>query len=209
MSSYSTHTIETADTVELVGLVLGMRPTEEAVIRIAATLGEGWLGGTPLTQIAREGCGVGDRRLARVEASIELGRRALHAREARRGRTISSPEDVVEVMRPLLVGLEQERFWAIATNVKNHLVRVIPISSGSNNASIVAPSILFREAIQIGASNIICCHFHPSGDSTPSGADISLTRRLVKAGDILSVCVLDHVVLGHNEHSSLRDLGLM
>lgn len=205
----TTYTIEQFDTVELVALVLGMRPTDQGVIRLAATMSEGWLSGLPLTEVAREGCGVGDRRLARLEASIELGRRSLHARAARRGRVISTPEDVAEVMRPLCVGIDQERFWALALNTKNMLLRVIPVSSGSINASIVSPSILFRDAIQNGAASVIACHFHPSGDPTPSSCDIQLTRRLVKAGDVLGIEVLDHVVIGGDEHASLRDLGLM
>lgn len=205
----TTYTIERADMAQLVALVLGMRPTDEAVIRLSATIGEGWLGRGSMAEVARETTGVGDRRLERLEASIELGRRALHAREARKGRIISGPEDVVALMRPLLVGLDQERFFAIATNVKQMLLRVIPISAGSGNASIVAPSILFREAIQIGAASLIAVHAHPSGDSTPSGADISLTRRLVKAGGVVGVEVIDHIVLGHGEFSSLRELNLM
>ncbi|HEY3317201.1 MAG TPA: JAB domain-containing protein [Coriobacteriia bacterium] len=202
-------TIEHAETVELVALVLGMRPADETVIRLASTLSQGWLSGPPLAEIAREGCGVGNRRLVRLEASVELGRRALHARAARRGRVVGTPEDVAEIMRPLLVGVDQERFFALALNTKNMLLRVIPISSGSINASIVAPSILYRDAIQIGAASLIACHGHPSGSSQPSSADVSLTRRLVKAGDVLGVELLDHVVLGHGEHSSLRELGLM
>jgi DNA repair protein RadC len=205
----TTYTIEQFDTVELVALVLGMRPSDESVIRLATTMSEGGLSGSPLTEVAREGCGVGDRRLARLEASIELGRRSLHARAARRGRVVSTPDDVAEIMRPLCVGIDQERFWALALNTKNMLLRVIPISSGSLNASIVSPSILFREAIQIGAASVIASHFHPSNDPTPSGADIQLTRRLVKAGDVLGIEVLDHVVIGGDEHASLRDLGLM
>lgn len=201
---------ENAETIELVALVLGMRPTDEAVVRLAATMGEGWLAGGPLADVAREsGTGVGERRLARLEAAVELGRRSLHARAARRGRVVSTPVDVAEIMRPLCVGIDQERFWALALNTKNMLLRVIPISSGSINASIVSPSLLFREAIQLGASSVVACHFHPSNDPTPSGSDIQLTRRLVKAGDVLGIEVLDHVVIGGNEHASLRDLGLM
>jgi len=206
----SVFTIDKLGDHELVALVLGMKPSEEAVSLLAgAMVTDGWLTGAPLAEVVREVGHVGDRRIARLEASIELGRRALHARAARRGRVISSPEEVAEIMRPLLVGIDQERFFAIALNVKNMLLKVIPISSGSVNASIVAPSILFRDAIQIGACSLIAVHQHPSNDCTPSGADIQLTRRLVKAGDILGIEVLDHIVIGGDSHSSLRDLGLM
>jgi len=207
MDTYSARTVADADMAELVGMVLGMRSTEEAVVRLASRLAEGWLSGPPLTEVAREGSGVGDRRLARIQASIELGRRALHARAARRGRVVSTPEDVVEIMRPLLVGLDQEKFYAIALNTKNMLLRVIPISSGSLNASIVAPSVLFKEAIQVGAASIVAVHAHPSNCEVPSSADRSLTARLRRAGDVLGIELLDHCVIGGDRFSSLRDMG--
>ena len=98
---------------------------------------------------------------------------------------------------------------ALALNTKNHLLKVIEVSVGSLNASIVHPRELFREVIAVSAASVVVVHQHPSGDSAPSGADIQLTRRLVKAGDVLGVEVLDSVVIGNDEFSSLRDLGLM
>jgi len=84
------------------------------------------------------------------------------------------------------------------------------VSVGSLNASIVHPRELFKEAVKSSAASIVLVHNHPSGDPTPSGADVSLTRRLVKAGDVLGIEVLDHVVIGDGGgHASLRDLGLM
>jgi len=99
---------------------------------------------------------------------------------------------------------------ALALNSKNRLLRVIEISIGSLNASIVHPRELFKGAVRLSAASIIAVHNHPSGDPTPSGADISLTRRIVKAGDVLGIDVLDHVIIGTDgQHASLRDLGLM
>ncbi len=87
---------------------------------------------------------------------------------------------------------------------------MVEVSIGSLNASIVHPRELFKEAVKVSAASIVLVHNHPSGDPTPSGADVQLTRRLVKAGDVLGIEVLDHVVIGDGgEHSSLRDLGLM
>lgn len=203
----TTYTVEQADTADLVGIVLGLQPTDETVVRLAAAMKEGWLSGSPLTDCAREGRGVGERKLARLEASVELGRRALHATAARRGRIISSPEDVAEIMRPLLVGLTQERFYALALNTKLALLRVIPISAGSINASIVSPSVLFREAIQIGASALVCVHAHPSNIAESSSADRSLTAKLRRCGEILSIDVVDHIVIGGDQLTSLRDEG--
>ena len=138
-----------------------------------------------------------------------MSRRASGPCEDRRP-TISTPEDVVALCSPQLRGLDREHFWALALNTKNQLLRVIEVSVGSLNASIVHPRELFKDAVRVSAASVVVVHNHPSGDPTPSGADIQLTRRLVKAGDVLGVEVLDHVVLGDGgAHASLRDLGLM
>ena len=153
--------------------------------------------------------GVGPAAAARVLACLEMSRRAAVWRSARRP-TISTPEDVVDLCSPQLRGLDREHFWALALNTKNQLIRMVEVSVGSLNASIVHPRELFKDAVRVSAASVVIVHNHPSGDPTPSGADIQLTRRLVKAGDVLGIEVLDHVVIGDGgEHSSLRDLGLM
>lgn len=203
-------TIDKMSDNELVAIVLGLKVDDEASVRLASVVAsEGWLSGQPLAEVARECGSVGPKRLQRLEASVELGRRALAARAARKATTISQPEDVVALMEPTVIGLDREHFYCICLNTKNQLLKVIEVSVGSLNASIVHPRELFRQAIAVSAASVIVCHPHPSGDPTPSGADIQLTRRLVKAGDVIGIEVLDHVVIGHEAHSSLRDLGLM
>ncbi len=153
--------------------------------------------------------GVGPAAASRVLACLEMSRRATVWRSSRRP-TISTPEDVVDLCSPQLRGLDREHFWALPLNTKNQLLRMVEVSVGSLNASIVHPRELFKDAVRVSAASVVIVHNHPSGDSTPSGADIQLTRRLVKAGDVLGIEVLDHVVIGDGgEHSSLRDLGLM
>ena len=153
--------------------------------------------------------GVGPAGAARVLACLEMSRRASVWRSGKR-RTISTPEDVVDLCWPQLRGADREHFWSLALNTKNHLLRMVEVSVGSLNASIVHPRELFREAVRLSAASVVAVHNHPSGDPAPSGADIQLTRRLVKAGDVLGIEVLDHVIIGDGgEHSSLRELGLM
>lgn len=153
--------------------------------------------------------GIGPAGAARVLAGIELGRRAgtwdLSARPL-----VSGPEDVVRLCGPQLAGLDREHFWALALNTKNRLLRIIEVSIGSLSASIVHPRELFKDAVRVSAASVVVVHNHPSGDPTPSGADIQLTRRLVKAGDVIGIEVIDHVVVGAGgAHTSLRDAGLM
>lgn len=203
-------TIDRQSDVELVATVLGKKIHDAACIQLAAVLAtDGWMGGAPLAEIVREYGSVGPRSLARLEAAVELGRRALAARAARKAVTVSTPEDVVALMKPLFLGQEREYFYCICLDTKNRVKKVVEVSIGSLNASIVHPRELFREAIAVSAASVVVVHCHPSQDCTPSGADIQLTRRLVKAGDVLGIEVLDHVVIGGDEHASLRDLGLM
>jgi DNA repair protein RadC len=106
--------------------------------------------------------------------------------------------------------MDREHFWALALNTKNQLLKTIEVSIGSLNASIVHPRELFKDAVRMSAASVVVVHNHPSGDPTPSGADTQLTRRLVRAGDVLGIEVLDHVVIGDGgAHSSMRELGLM
>jgi DNA repair protein RadC len=153
--------------------------------------------------------GVGPASAARVLACLEMSRRAAAWRSSRR-RSISTPEDVVDLCAVQLRGFDREHFWALALNTKNQLLRVLEVSIGSLNASIVHPRELFRDAVRVSAASIVVVHNHPSGDPTPSGADVQLTRRLVRAGDVLGIEVLDHVVIGDGgEFASMKDMGLM
>ena len=153
--------------------------------------------------------GVGPAGAARLLACLEMSRRAAVWSSARRP-TISTPEDVVALCSAQMRGADREHFWALALNTKNQLVKMFEVSVGSLNASIVHPRELFRDAVRASAAAVVVVHNHPSGDPTPSGADIQLTRRLMKAGDVLGIELLDHVVIGDGgEHASLRDMGLM
>lgn len=153
--------------------------------------------------------GMGPAKAARLLACLEVSRRASVWRTDTRP-VVSTPEDVLAICWPQLRGTDREHFWALALSTRNHLIRTIEVSVGSLNASIVHPRELFKEAVKVSAASVVVVHNHPSGDPTPSGADIQLTRRLVKAGDVLGIEVLDHVIIGDGgEHSSLRELGLM
>lgn len=153
--------------------------------------------------------GVGPTRAARVLACMEMGRRTGRVRHDARP-SISTPEDVVHLCGPAMAGFDREHFRVLALNTKNRLIRMFEVSVGSLNATIVHPRELFKDAVRVSAASVVVVHNHPSGDPTPSGADIQLTRRLVKAGDVLGIEVLDHVVIGGGgDYVSLRDLGHM
>ena len=122
---------------------------------------------------------------------------------------VRTPQDTLPVLEPELSELAYEKFVALALNTKNHLTAVLPVSNGSLNASIVHPRELFQRAILANSAALIVAHNHPSGDPSPSPEDIALTRKLVEAGELLDIPVLDHVILGYGRYASFKEKGLL
>ena len=122
---------------------------------------------------------------------------------------IRHPSDTLPILEAELAELAYERFVALALNTKNHLTAVLPVSSGSLNASIVHPRELFQRAILANSAALIVGHNHPSGDPSPSPEDIALTRKLVEAGQLLDIPILDHVILGYGRYVSFKERGLI
>lgn len=105
--------------------------------------------------------------------------------------------------------MQKEHFVCLFLNTKNHVIGQETLSMGSLNASIVHPREVFRAAIKCSSASIICAHNHPSGDPTPSPEDISLTARLLQAGEIIGIDVLDHLIIGDSSFVSLKEKGHM
>jgi len=152
--------------------------------------------------------GIGPAAAARLLASLELSRRAAMRGDGSRP-VISGPDDVARVCGPQMRGLDREHFWALALNTKNQLLRMVEISVGSLNASIVHPRELFKEAVRLSAASVVVVHNHPSGDPTPSAEDQAVTRQLVAAGRLLDVPVYDHVVIAGDRFVSFATAGLL
>ncbi|PYI52247.1 RadC family protein [Paenibacillus flagellatus] len=152
--------------------------------------------------------GIGAVKALQIQAGIELGRRL--ARTTRPETvTIRSPQDVSLLLTEELRYLQKEHFVCLFLNTKNHVIGQETLSIGSLNASIVHPREVFLAAIKRSSASIICAHNHPSGDPTPSPEDIDITRRLVEAGSVIGIDVLDHIIIGDRTNVSLKELGLM
>jgi DNA repair protein RadC len=152
--------------------------------------------------------GIGSAKALQIQASIELGRRL--ARSSMKDTvTIRSPQDVAAYLMEDLRYLKKEHFVCLFLNTKNHVIAQETLSMGSLNASIVHPREVFRAAIKRSSASIICVHNHPSGDPTPSPEDIEITERLVEAGRLIGIEVLDHIILGDQSHVSLKEKGYM
>ena len=152
--------------------------------------------------------GVGPAKSATVSASLEIGRR-LAARRLVAGTPIRGPEDVYRHFHPSLRFVPHERFLVLLLNGRHRLLRQEVISQGTLTASLVHPREVFRPALQEAAAALILVHNHPSGDPTPSPEDRQVTERLARAGEILGVRVLDHVVVAERGYCSLREQGLL
>lgn len=148
--------------------------------------------------------GLGDFKAAAVKAAFEIGRR-LVAGDKERRRRFSSSREVARYFRPFLLNLQKEVFIAALLNGRHELIREITVSIGCLTSSIVHPREVFQAAVRESAAAVLFVHNHPSGDPTPSSEDCNLTERLVEAGRILGIRVLDHVVVARGGFVSLLD----
>ncbi|MBI4744930.1 MAG: DNA repair protein RadC [Actinobacteria bacterium] len=155
--------------------------------------------------------GIGEAKAAAILASIELGKRLIIASKQKEKEkiVISSPEDAVNILIPDMIYLDKEYFKAIILNTKNEIIKICDISIGSLNSSIVHPRELFKMAMKHNGASVIVAHNHPSGNSTPSPEDINLTKRLSKAGEILGIELIDHIILGKGNFVSLKEENLL
>lgn len=151
--------------------------------------------------------GVGVSKATKVKAGFELGRRLIAISNEDSVR-IESPEDVVNLVGIEMAALEQEQLRAIIVDTKHRVIATRMVYQGSVNSASIRPAEVFREAIRFNGVAIVLVHNHPSGDPTPSSADVSVTMDLVKAGDLLDLKVLDHIIIGQGRHTSLKRLGL-
>lgn len=197
---------------ELLAILLRTGTAAESALRLAENLldREGGLAGLGHATIeeVEQVRGIGEAKAVTLLAALELGRRL--ASLAPLDRTaVRSPEDIAALLLPRFRYESRESFVAVLLSTKNHVLKTPVISVGSLNASIVHPRELFREAINASAAAVIVAHNHPSGDPTPSPEDITLTRKLVEAGNILDIPVLDHVVLGDGKYVSFKEKGIL
>jgi DNA repair protein RadC len=152
--------------------------------------------------------GVGSARAARILGLFALVRRigeeTLHP-----GTSVRSSRELFRYFNRKLRDRKREEFIAVLLDGKNRILREETISLGSLTASIVHPREVFLPAVRESAGSVILVHNHPSGDPAPSPEDVEVTRRLVRAGEVLGIRVLDHVIIGERGYTSLLDRGVL
>lgn len=206
-------------TAELIAILLRTGMKGRSAVQMAQELLKAH--GNSLDELARAPVellarikGIGRTKAIQLKAAFELARR-LSSHAGGRALIVDTPAAAADVLREEVRSENRELFLLLLLNTKNGLIRTAEVSAGSLNASIVEPREVFLEAIKASAASMILAHNHPSGDPTPSSEDIAITKRLVKAGELLNITVLDHIILGRRtadrlqDYVSLKELGLM
>lgn len=151
--------------------------------------------------------GLGEAKTIKLLACIELGKRIAALAPEERPQ-MKSPEDLATLLAPFLTALDHEELRVALLDTKHRVERVVTVYQGSVNAAQVRVAEVFKEAIRANASAIAIAHNHPSGDPTPSAADVALTAELVKAAELLDIDLIDHLIVGDGRWVSLRRMGL-
>ena len=155
--------------------------------------------------------GVGPAKAVSIKAAIEIGRRI--AGDVQSRIAIRSPEDVINAVASMNMEemryFDREHFRVMYLDRKGGLLLMEDVSVGGLHSSIVHPREVFKTAVKKSAASMILVHNHPSGDPTPSREDIDITRRLMEAGQLMGIEVLDHVIIGENTYCSLKARGLI
>lgn len=193
---------------ELLAILLGSGTRSQSAVslaeRVLAADGSGILflnDCTPEELCSIEG--IGPAKSAALIASAELGRR-LTTTPREKQANVSSPDDISKLFMQNMRYLKKECFKVLLLNVKNEIISIEDVSVGSLMSSDAHPREVFAAPLRRGAANVILVHNHPSGSSRPSQDDIDLTQRLSWAGDIMGIHVLDHIIIGDGEYTSMK-----
>ena len=151
--------------------------------------------------------GIGIATAVRIHAGLRAGRRALFYQPP--NTQIRTPEEAFNTLWPMLNTRENESLWAMYLDRQKRLLLSKEISHGNDQYTIVDPKQIYQVALYVHASGVIIAHNHPSGDPTPSQQDISVTTRIEKAGTLLNIPLIDHIIIGNDRFCSFALLGLI
>ncbi len=153
--------------------------------------------------------GIGEAKAINIVAALELGRRRKDMSEDNQSQKLVSSKLIYEYLEPIFADLNHEEFWILMLNRQLKCLKAEKISSGGVSGTYVDPKIIFKTALDHLATAIVLCHNHPSGAKKPSQEDEKITKKLVEAGKILDISVLDHIIYTDNGYFSFADEGLL
>jgi DNA repair protein RadC len=199
MERYGAATLQTS---ELLAIIFGSGIHGENVVDVSARLLRdfGGLGGLLAAELPmlRRQRGLGPARAMQLKAALELGRR-LNVLAPEQKPQITSPLDIASLVSLEMAYLAQEQLRVICLDTKNFVIHQQTIYQGTVNSSLVRAAEVFRPAVTRNCLTIVVVHNHPSGDPTPSPEDVRTTEQLRKAGELLDVELLDHIIIGQGQ----------
>lgn len=202
--------VSSLNNYELLAILLKTGTREMGVLEFAQSILQRFGGMGRLDRITfdelRQVKGIGQAKAAEIIAAIELGRRIHAEASAWELRPFHGAQDVYNLVGERMRSLDHEELWVLNLDSKNRLIAIDYLYKGAVNASTIRIAEIFQGAIVRKATSILMVHNHPSGDITPSTADISVTKNVIDAGKILEIKCLDHVIIGRNCYQSLLEL---
>ncbi len=198
---------------ELIAILIGSGSRENSAVELARKILNsvnnnlhelGKLSVSDLQEIK----GIGKAKAISVLAALELGKRR-KLEDVIQKQKITGSKDVYEFFYPLLVDLPHEEFWVLILNRSNSIIDKYKISQGGIAGTVIDVRLILKRAINKLASSIILCHNHPSGNLSPSEADIKITKKLNDASQLVDIKVLDHIIIGGNSYYSFLDEGTL
>ncbi len=203
----------TLSDAELVAILIGSGNREESAVqlsqRILASVDNNLnqLGKCSLKQLMTFK-GVGEAKAITIAAALELGRRR-REEDSRELKKITSSLSVYNLMQPIIAELPHEEFWIIYLNNSNKVIQKHQLSKGGITGTLVDVRLVFKMALELGATGLILTHNHPSGTLQPSQADKDITQKLKLAGDSIDIKVLDHLIITESGYFSFADQGIL
>ena len=195
--------IKSLDDAELLALVLESKTQATTLLEEYGSLSN--IANTPTNRL-RMTAGLGVKLSERIQAAVEIGRRISTINNAVED-VITSSNDAVRVMRPLLQELKHEECWAIYLTNSNRIIERCRISQGGVQATVVDQRLIVKRALELLSTRLIIVHNHPSGSATPSGADFDITKRIKEATSLFDIQLLDHIIITATEDYSFKSNG--
>ena len=195
--------IESLSEVELLTIILEDRLLAEEVLRECGSLKA--LASMPVSRL-RMVAGLGTKRAELILSSVEMGRR-ISSENGAIEEHITSSDDVVSIMRPMLHDLKHEECWAIYLTNSNRIIERYRISQGGVQATVVDQRLIVKRALELLSTRIIIAHNHPSGSAKPSSADFEITDKIKEATSLFDIQLLDHIIISATESYSFKSAG--
>ena len=198
---------------ELIAILIGSGSRNESAVelsrRILSSVDNNLnaLGKLSLTQLIAFK-GIGEAKAIAIIAAMDLGRRR-RGENAVELKKITSSKMIFEIMQPIIGELPHEEFWIIYVNNSNNIISKSQLSKGGITATLVDVRLIFKNALEIGATGIVLCHNHPSGNLKASEADIKITKKIKLAAESLDITILDHVIIAEHGYLSFADEGIL